>query len=234
MSLSKTGISYGDFGWNPCGCSCTKGCDGCWVHDKVARRQKCPLCRQMAIHFHPERLGDPAKRKKPATILVQFTGELFDPERSTAEIDRVLGAIEGAPRHDYVFLTQQPERMRGWGKWWAMPHVFPGVTVHNRGEYWDRVAAYVPLWKTWISAEPLRGPLAMPDMDVISGVIVGCDNRPNTPFDLRWYESIVEQCAEAGVPCFVKQIQINGKCVTDPARFPEHLRVRQLPWRLRT
>jgi hypothetical protein len=43
-------------------------------------------------------------------------------------------------------------------------------------------------------------------------------------------ESVVDQCRSAGVPVFVKQLDLDGKCVTDIGQFPEHLRIRQVPW----
>lgn len=43
-------------------------------------------------------------------------------------------------------------------------------------------------------------------------------------------EKIVAQCVARGVPVFVKQLSLGGKCVTDIDKFPMHLRVRQVPW----
>lgn len=237
MGMSKSGIyqdpakSKPHFSWNPCGCGCTKGCPDCWVPAKVAKRQGCPLCQKMAIHMHPERLDWPAKRKKPAVILVQFTGELFDPERESEDIHTVMRAAMMAPQHTYVFCTQQAARISNFApafryhqNWWG------GQTVHDQGEF-DSVSRGAYL-NTWVSAEPLCGPIDnMHGLAGVRGVVVGCNNQPNRPYDIKWYESIVEQCAAAGVPCFVKQIRSpEGKLLTDPAKFPEHLRVRQLPW----
>jgi protein gp37 len=50
------------------------------------------------------------------------------------------------------------------------------------------------------------------------------------PCKIEWVESIVEQCRATDVPVFVKQLDIGGKCVTDINKFPEHLRIRQVPW----
>ncbi len=70
----------------------------------------------------------------------------------------------------------------------------------------------------------------------IGGVIVGCDNRKSAPFKLQWAESVVEPCRVAGVPVYVKQIRLKpgGKLLRELAEFPEHLQVRQLPWRKET
>ena len=61
-------------------------------------------------------------------------------------------------------------------------------------------------------------------------VVIGCESGPKRrPCPIEWVESVVEQCKEARVPVWVKQLDIGGKCVTDVGKFPEHLRVRELP-----
>jgi protein gp37 len=62
-------------------------------------------------------------------------------------------------------------------------------------------------------------------------VVLGCESGSNRrPCKVGWIESVVEQCRAAHVPVFVKQIDLCGKCVTDINQFPEHLRIRQVPW----
>ena len=64
----------------------------------------------------------------------------------------------------------------------------------------------------------------------LSLVIVGCESGPGRrPCKLEWVESVVGQCREAGVPVFVKQLDIGGRVVTDLARFPKWAQVRQRP-----
>ena len=68
-----------------------------------------------------------------------------------------------------------------------------------------------PSW-TGVSIET-RGP-------AISWVIVGGESGPSArPFDLAWARSIVAQCREAGVPCFVKQV---GARPVDSSRAAVH------------
>lgn len=45
----------------------------------------------------------------------------------------------------------------------------------------------------------------------------------------QWMKSIIGQCKEAGVPCFVKQIELNGKVSKRMQDWPAGLRVRELP-----
>lgn len=80
-------------------------------------------------------------------------------------------------------------------------------------------------------------------LDILSWVICGGESKqegiPARPFHLEWATSIVKQCEDASVPCFVKQmgdspflrgqlIKFKGKGDNIQA-FPRHLRVQQMP-----
>lgn len=63
-------------------------------------------------------------------------------------------------------------------------------------------------------------------------VIAGCENiggRLGRATDFGAYLSIVRQCREAGVDCFVKQVPMGSRISKDMAEWPEELRVRQIP-----
>lgn len=79
----------------------------------------------------------------------------------------------------------------------------------------------------------------------ISWVIVGGESGPNArPCNVEWVRSIVQQCADAAMSCFVKQLGSNPTSSTgwagplrmvkhkkggDPSEWPADLRVRQFP-----
>lgn len=92
--------------------------------------------------------------------------------------------------------------------------------------------------------------------DRLDWVIVGGESGPGArPFDLAWARSVIRQCREASVPCFVKQLGARPRdtdrcescldksicwCVDsqvklksakgdDQAEWPEDLRVREFP-----
>lgn len=263
LEMNRTGIPYLDFTWNPCGCGCSKGCDGCWAKIKVAPRMGCDDCKNFKVHFHPERLNQPLQRKKPAVVGVQFTGELFDPQRSDREISDVLDAASAAPQHTYVFLTQQPHWMKNYflnyykqmlpKNWWL------GVTVKNQ-EQMDELSGVIeefPTGNIWLSIEPIQELMTLDVLGihrntpcvfsfgrVSAGVVVGCDNRPcrsDGSFtgrmdtqELVWVERILEECKGLSVKIFVKQLHIGTHCETHVEKFPEKFRVRDLPWKLKT
>lgn len=61
---------------------------------------------------------------------------------------------------------------------------------------------------------PIKGKLAVPDID---GVICGCESGPRRrPTKIEWIRSLRDQCVEAGVPFFLKQMEIKGKVVKMP------------------
>lgn len=116
-----------------------------------------------------------------------------------------------------------------------------------------------------LSLEPLLGPINLdgcwaptgspsdscPYVRGVNWVIVGGESGPHArPCNIDWICSVVEQCAGAGVPCFVKQLGSRPMCVRpcqchghptpmclhvehpkggNPAEWPEDLRVRQFP-----
>ena len=47
------------------------------------------------------------------------------------------------------------------------------------------------------------------------------------PMKLEWAVDVVRQCQDAGIPVFVKQVEIDGKVSHDPAEWPDELRVRE-------
>jgi protein gp37 len=72
-------------------------------------------------------------------------------------------------------------------------------------------------------------------IDLLDWVIVGCESGPGRrPCEITWILDIVGQCRSAGVPCFVKQIEIvesnsRTRVSKDPRGWPEQLRVRMYP-----
>jgi protein gp37 len=61
-------------------------------------------------------------------------------------------------------------------------------------------------------------------------VIVGCESGPGRrPCSLDDVRFVVDDCRVAGIPVFVKQLEIDGRIEKDPARWPEDLRIQEFP-----
>jgi len=164
---------------------------------------------------------------------------------------RLWKLIRATPELTWMLLTKRPENiatMMPKGDW---PNVWLGTSVECQ-EYIVRLdilqdaPQVVPV--RFASVEPqlehvnLRGALAP---DGINWVIVGGESGHYArPFNLAWAMSLVGQCDDAGVACFVKQagarpmvrnsarelieIDLPGKG-DDPVYWPEWMRVRQVP-----
>lgn len=224
--------------WNPIiGChKVSPACENCWA---------CEWAKRFNQSFEPHE----SSKKNPPKSGVVFVGGLTDMfgEFNDSPMD-AIGKTAKIANMDatYIYLTKRVDRMCStldaiaMGAPYTNPEVFRnhyfGFTAENQ-EWCDRrlsdMAAGFPLWaNSWVSAEPLLGPIDMGGSENdFAWVVVGCESGPNRrPCKVEWVESIVEQCRSAGVPVFVKQLDIGGRCVSDINKFPSHLRIRQVPW----
>lgn len=128
---------------------------------------------------------------------------------------------------------------------WPLQNVHLGVSVEDQKRGVLRIPALLdtPAAVRFLSCEPLLGPLDLDaaDRDTlcdggIDWVIVGGESGPGArELDVEWVRSIVEQCAHARVPVFVKQLgsvwarDHGGGKGGDPDRWPADLRVREFP-----
>jgi protein gp37 len=138
---------------------------------------------------------------------------------------------------------------------WPLPNVWLLVSTENQQTFDERVPELLQCSAAvrGVSAEPLLGPIDITQLHSVwdkhgepSGpregsfwVIVGGESGPKArPCDVGWIRSIVEQCKEAGVACFVKQlgaqplespVGLRDRKGGDPSEWPEDLRVRWWP-----
>ena len=230
--------------WNPwIGCQrVSPACEHCYAAT-IARRFK--------LSFTPHR----TKQKMPKTGVV-FCGNMtdcFGDWVSESDLDSFFsqmwkrdvrrGSEEPNQAH-YLWLTKRVARMVHYLQSSRNTHGdagFFGMTAENQELYNLRLAFFREAFgrgrKGWLSAEPLIGPIdlglgCIPREDCPFGwVVVGCESGPKRrPCKMEWVEDIVRQSQEHHTPVFVKQLDLNGKCVTDINQFPANLRIRQVPW----
>jgi protein gp37 len=152
--------------------------------------------------------------------------------------------IRRTPHLTYQILTKRPELIRDrlpadWGTSWR--NVWLGTSVENRRFIWRaETLSQVPAFIRFISAEPLLGALDLAPYLAsgrIQWVIVGGESGPHArPCRVEWMHDLVDQCREAGVACFVKQLGAvlargNGERGKggDLSTWPDSLRVREMP-----
>ena len=187
----------------------------------------------------------------------------------------------------YIAGMGEPYVSRAEGVSWPLPNVWLGCSVENQKTADERIPHLLkcPAAVRFVSYEPALGPVdlrrwigaragtgtpvyvgadgsASPSVEPspIGWIIVGGESGLDArPFNVEWARSVVRQCADAGVPCFVKQLGTkpyvvtdatvrdwpggtqttrNGQTVSfhlrnrkgsDPSEWPAGLRVRQVP-----
>jgi protein gp37 len=89
-----------------------------------------------------------------------------------------------------------------------LPNVLLGVSAEDADFYHKRakVLREIPAAGRFVSAEPLLDDLGSINLDGIHWLIAGGESGPGfRPMKISWLESLVTQCADNGVPIFVKQ-----------------------------
>lgn len=223
--------------WNPGGFGCSGDCGGCWARAMARRFTKCDDCRAFRVHLHNERLDQPKNTKKPAFVLANFTNDWLDRQRSDADVLNIGNGMRAGERHTFITLTKQSKRLRAMTYAGVVPAsntIYHGLTIRNQSE----LDAKWPVFQTtlgnlWLSLEPLQSAVDLtPCRGRIAGVIVGHDNRRYGPGaeTLAHIRSVVQQCKELAIPCYVKQAWWVGRLRREVATLPTDLQIRQLPW----
>jgi protein gp37 len=131
----KTSIEWTTHNWNPVrGCSrVSEGCRFCYAETLAARFSK-PGQWGRGLAFWATRpdgkkearwtgevmaapdhvLTEPLRWKKPRTIFVNSTSDLFHEDLPDEVIDRVFAVMALCPQHTFQILTKRPDRMRAY------------------------------------------------------------------------------------------------------------------------
>lgn len=135
------------------------------------------------------------KVRKPQIILNGYT----DPSAwSPAKWQQFEALARTRPDHQFLLLTKKPT-LYGQPNFgvWSLPNVWRGQTV-TQGEPYPVAGP-----RTWLSCEPLTGPVSIPLNAAF--VVVGAQTpgRP-TIGQVRCISAVVAQCDRYGIPCWVK------------------------------
>lgn len=212
MSLNKSPIEWTDYTWNPV--------TGCWGPGGSRKRPKwCPACyaRKIATRFrgreafpngfeptfHPDRLAEPYRLKKPSMIFTVSMGDLFGSWLPDSWIAGVLAAVSNNERHIFQILTKNPENLYGWQKFFA-DNLWLGVSV-SRQEDVNRIfhLRMQPVRTRFVSFEPLLGPVEA-DLRNIGWIIIGGQTRPMRIPKKEWVQPLIEQARAREIPIFLK------------------------------
>ena len=244
------GAKYWNAAWNPLvGCTpVSPGCQRCWAasmssrfHPELAAKGKWLVGPQL----HPERLDQPLRWRKPRTVFVCNMSDLFHEDVPGDFIAAVFGVMAATPQHRYLVLTKRPERMRWRSEWmrkranmpayhwgtWPLVNVWLGTSIENQRTADERLPELLatPAAHRWLSVEPLLEAVDLGELDGISWVVCGAESGPGArPCRVEWVRSVVEQCRDAGVAVFVKQLSREDGGA-DMSRWPADLQTREIP-----
>jgi protein gp37 len=237
---SNSKIEWCEATWSPItGCSpVSEGCQNCYAKRMATRlKGRCgyPADDPFKVTFHPDRLDQPLRWKKPKRIFVCSMGDLFHEDIDTEWIMRIFGRIYKLPQHTFILLTKRPENALSFCRECGlMPSNMPspccstpsgvewpqnawlGVTAENQQRADERIPILlqIPAAKRFVSVEPMLGPIDFePDYESacrfgqeIHWVICGGETGPGArPMQSNWARSLRDQCKGAGVPFFFKK-----------------------------
>lgn len=241
-------IEWTDVTWNPV-TGCTKvsaGCKHCYAErfaKRMAGRFGYPKDDPFKLTLHGDRLNEPLNWKKPRMVFVNSMSDLFHEEVPAEYIATIFEVMSACPQHIFQILTKRPKNMCAWlldrllssrcikianastSNIWLGTSCEDQKNHDARGPWLYRTAAGVKFF----SLEPLLEPIKV-NLKAIAWVIVGGESGPGArPMELDWARSIRDQCSEAGVPFFMKQICNERGHKVPFDEWPDDLKIREFP-----
>lgn len=246
----KKGAKYWDRAWNPViGCrKVSEGCQNCYAESMAERF---PELRDADGGFIPHCPAGPKRPPKSGVVFVGNMTDIFGEWNSNKQIRNWLYGLHMNDDVTNLILTKRAARMAdicGDDTDWDESHWF-GITGENQERLEERLDYLLRCQaaRRWLSLEPLLDEICLnsaicnvtgeleffnPFRKWFQWVVVGAESGANRrPCQIEWVKVIVQQCREAEIPVFVKQLDINGKLEKDITKFPEYLQIRQVPWK---
>lgn len=200
-------------------------------------------------------LEQPLHWKKCRIIAVQWLGDIFHEQIPNEFIYQILNEI-GLSGHTYLILTKRPKRMKEIfdDREMITPNLWTGLSICTQQEADEKmpVLLQTPAAHRFVNFEPLLEDVGNIEhyffssnerYEDINGqrrhvwdksidwVLLGAESGPGRrPMRLEWARNISEQCKDAGIPLWIKQLDVDGKVEKDMNEFPEDLRIREFPW----
>lgn len=168
------------------------------------------------IQFHPDRLSEPLKRKKPTVYGVGFFGDMFDEQVKIEWLRDLHKTMWAADRHQYVLLTKQPQRMASvlsdpwfWPSYYRTDHIWHGTTICTQEEADTRIPEILKVpGRKWLSIEPMLGRIDLTPpayrgtnlnqddwLEELDVIILGGESGKNArPLHPDWAREVRDRC----------------------------------------
>lgn len=178
---------------------CLHGCDYCYAR-KIAMRFQ----GNFEPKFHPERLNDIFKLRKPSTIFVGSMSDIFGDWIKIEWIVKILEVVHACPQHTFLFLTKNGSRM-----------CHDGDVIDTTNAWYGQTCTGIPARPIWqipndrhfVSFEPLMGQW-IPDLRAmrVNWIIIGALNTNGKPCYTKkeWVLNLIEQADNLQIPVFIK------------------------------
>jgi protein gp37 len=179
--MNKTKIPWADYTWNPIiGCSAaSEGCANCYAATVAHNKQNHPNAKIRQayagltdehgrwtgeVRFLWDRLGEPARLRKPAMIFVCSMSDIFNPKVCPVERSEVMARMGACARHTFMLLTKRPENIPDGAPWFS--NIWVGVSAENQARFDERWEMLLRRTATmdrpvvrFVSVEPMLGPM---------------------------------------------------------------------------
>ena len=178
-------IQWTDETWNP-STGCTKiseGCQNCYAErmaKRLAGRYGYPKDEPFRVTFHPDKMEQPWKWKKPRRIFVCSMGDLFHDDVEWNWQYKIIEKALVLPRHTFILLTKRPLNMakrmkdiefhlkRNYsGNIFPLDNLWIGVTAENQQRADERIPVLlqIPAAVRFVSIETMLEEMGFIDME---------------------------------------------------------------------
>jgi protein gp37 len=187
----------------------------------------------------------PDSWRKPRRIFVNSMSDLFHENLPAVLTQDVLDVVRDVNHHRYQVLTKRPHRMESHLYDNCDPlefgHCIFGCSVGTQSTAdkfgWPMEKLAGSGFKTWVSAEPLLGPVDFSGWEFLDWIVIGGESGPGARrFDISWARQIIGWAKANNIPVFFKQWGAKPTPLTDSSRkgdnfevWPQHLQIRQYP-----
>lgn len=234
--MSKTKIEWCQHVYNPVtGCSkISEGCQNCYAFSMNKRFGDKWNNPDFKVRFHPERLNQPLRKKKPTLYFVCSMGDLFHEDVEIEWLKDIFNVISMSPQHHFLMLTKRPLVMklklenlsqmirREMAKEGFSPfnykknefdtyrNLWLGVTAENQEQADKRIPILldIPAAGHFVSFEPLLEWINIkPEWSELKWSIVGGENSNTNPRDMSesFVYNIYKESEKMNIPFFFKK-----------------------------